>query len=526
MTTTLQGLGFHIIGGASNGTGVGANQNLDGMRALIYGQFLPALVKGGVALIYFAGHGLQVRDRNYIVPVGATISTDALLDRLIDFGSVVDAVASAVGGQGRVIALLDACREAPFSEVELRHVEQLSAPASHTSPPPIAPEPGEGGPSARGLGLFGIKQNQAAQSAPKRRFWQKAEENARVFVGFATAPGYLAYDSGAGENSPFATALGRHLGTRALEFNQVYDRVKLDVKDMMETQGLYQDPWSETNFDEQFFLNPQSWQPVATMGLLGLVAGALMCFGLFGSGRLADPFTQFWPWGLGFVFAAVLAYGTVKWGSGKPVHVLLALVGPTVAFAIALAILQIAPLDVTTPGARVFVSSPHRLEASQAFEILSLVAGGLIAIAMLIGRRRHRTNALGWISFMTDMALPFVIAAALLSMERLFAIYDPWLMVVSVLALLAAMVFATGCALCCKPQHSVFRGFGPITGAITIGLSAAILFLVAQTYGTTLPAQHKALLLVACGTAWFALLGAQLGYCFAYYVPEHERAPT
>lgn len=71
------------------------------------------LKKGGVGLFYYAGHGMQVNERNYLIPVGEDIkSEDEVEFSAIDANIIVNKMEDA---QNRVnIVMLDACRNNPF----------------------------------------------------------------------------------------------------------------------------------------------------------------------------------------------------------------------------------------------------------------------------------------------------------------------------------------------------------------------------------------------------------------------------
>jgi apolipoprotein N-acyltransferase len=80
-------------------------------------------------------------------------------------------------------------------------------------------------------------------------------------------------------------------------------------------------------------------------------------------------------------------------------------------------------------------------------------------------------------------------------------------------------------ALACRAQRGLFSQFGPITGAISVGLLMAVLFAFYASISNQLgmSQQQSRPLLVALGAIWHLLLGAQLGYCFTYFVPDHAR---
>jgi uncharacterized caspase-like protein len=73
---------------------------------------------------------------------------------------------------------------------------------------------------------------------------------AGTLIAFATAPGQVALD-GSGSNSPFTTALIRHLGTPGVELQQVLTRVRADV---VAATGNKQVPWSNSSLLGEVYL--------------------------------------------------------------------------------------------------------------------------------------------------------------------------------------------------------------------------------------------------------------------------------
>ena len=91
----------------------GVNVSQREMKRLIreFGQKLKA---GGSGLFYYAGHGVQARGRNYIIPVDADIQSEAdVEDSGVDVGLVLNYMDDAQNGLN--IVILDACRNNPFS---------------------------------------------------------------------------------------------------------------------------------------------------------------------------------------------------------------------------------------------------------------------------------------------------------------------------------------------------------------------------------------------------------------------------
>jgi len=87
--------------------------DLPKMFAAIRG-FGDELRAGGVGLFYYAGHGVQMRGRNYLIPVGAQIEReDEVVYRSLDAGQVLNKMETA--GNRVNIVILDACRNNPFA---------------------------------------------------------------------------------------------------------------------------------------------------------------------------------------------------------------------------------------------------------------------------------------------------------------------------------------------------------------------------------------------------------------------------
>ena len=66
-----------------------------------------------VALVFYAGHGIEVDKRNFLIPVDARLQSD----REVEFETVsLDLVSRAVeGASGLGLVILDACRDNPFA---------------------------------------------------------------------------------------------------------------------------------------------------------------------------------------------------------------------------------------------------------------------------------------------------------------------------------------------------------------------------------------------------------------------------
>jgi tetratricopeptide (TPR) repeat protein len=180
-------------------------------------DFLREAARAQVAVVYYAGHGVQIDGRNYLVPVDVQLVADRnITDGMID----MDTILAGLDDQVRTnILVLDACRNNPMEP----HVASAA--------PDRAIEAGSGlaAPTALGAG---------------------ATLGAGTLIAFATAPGKVALD-GEGANSPFSAALSRHIGTPGLEVQQMLTRVRAEV--VAKTTGE-QVPWSNSSLLGEVYL--------------------------------------------------------------------------------------------------------------------------------------------------------------------------------------------------------------------------------------------------------------------------------
>ncbi|MCB1457769.1 MAG: caspase family protein [Nitratireductor sp.] len=178
-------------------------------------QFVQKLPGTDVALFFYAGHGMQVNGVNYLIPIDAKLEDSTALDfETIDLNTVLNFM----NQDDRIsIALLDACRDNPLSRRFQRSVKATRS-------------------AFIGRGL-------AAPSAG----------SGEMLIGFATAPGEVALD-GSGSNSPFSTALARHIGEKGVDIEVMLKRVKAEVYD---TTNKEQEPWHNSALRREFYFNPQ-----------------------------------------------------------------------------------------------------------------------------------------------------------------------------------------------------------------------------------------------------------------------------
>ena len=177
-----------------------------------------------IVVVYYAGHGLAVDGRNYLVPVDADIRRHA--DVATELVSAESIVGQAKWGDARrpVILILDASHDNPFAR-------QLGSTARAE---PFVP-PG-GGRISIGRLLDEPRYGGLAR-------WSGHERN--LFVAFATDPGKVTR-----RDNPFASALAREL-RQPHEIGDVFTRVRRRVSD---ATGGEQRPWTSSALDSDIYL--------------------------------------------------------------------------------------------------------------------------------------------------------------------------------------------------------------------------------------------------------------------------------
>lgn len=183
-------------------------------------EFQDAAEGADIAVLYYAGHAIQVRDANYMVPIDAKLVAEYDAE---DEAVSLDRLLTALDPAKRLrLIILDSCRDNPFLKTIRR---KIATRALSTGLAKIVP-PGE------------------------------------TLVAYAAAAGSTAED-GDGEHSPFTTALLKHIAEPGLDIRLALGRVRDDVKKM--TDGR-QEPFVYGALGgDNISLVPAPAQPVATM---------------------------------------------------------------------------------------------------------------------------------------------------------------------------------------------------------------------------------------------------------------------
>jgi hypothetical protein len=167
-------------------------------------------VQDGAAasVFYYAGHGVQIDGRNYLLPVDVNLrDEEEVKDESIDIDELLVSRIDRAPGGARIV-ILDACRDNPFVG-RTRNIR-----------------------SAGGL----------------------AEMSARgALIAFASAPGAGAEDGPAGGNSVYTRNLAAEMVREGVEVEQLFRNVRVKVQ--QETKGR-QMPWVNTSLTVEFSFNP------------------------------------------------------------------------------------------------------------------------------------------------------------------------------------------------------------------------------------------------------------------------------
>jgi hypothetical protein len=180
-------------------------------------DFLREAARAQIALVYYAGHGVQIDGRNYLIPVDVELKPGAsVIEAMID----MDTIMAGLDDQVRTnILIFDACRNNPMAQ-------QVANAGTN-----------------RGIeGASGL--------AAPTNLGSGATLGAGTLIAFATAPGQVALD-GEGTNSPFSAALSRHIGTPGLEVQQMLTRVRAEVVSATKNRQV---PWSNSSLLGEVYL--------------------------------------------------------------------------------------------------------------------------------------------------------------------------------------------------------------------------------------------------------------------------------
>lgn len=199
-------------------------------------KFRRMLAGAEVALFFYAGHGMQMRNSNFLIPVDALLEDEDSLD----FEAVqLRTVLGLMEREPRTnLVFLDACRDNPLA----RNL-------------------------ARSLGT---------RSASVGRGFAREETGIGTLIAFATQPGNVALDGGQDKHSPFTKALLKHIETPGQDIANLMRQVRLDV---ITATSSRQVPWNNSSLTAPFVfkikpkedlraaeIEEKAWRKIAASG--------------------------------------------------------------------------------------------------------------------------------------------------------------------------------------------------------------------------------------------------------------------
>jgi len=196
LSESLKRLNFDVL--------TGTDLSSEGF-AKLFQQADGKLATASAVLIFYAGHGVQLQGENFLLPVDTPDAQN--LEQLTAHAiRLNDVIARFASRERQTFIFLDACRNNPV---------------------------GKGASVADGLAQVEVGEN--------------------TFVAFATQPGNTTVD-GAGDNSPFTTALLQNVEIPGLSISDMMIRVRNETEAL--TLGR-QVPWDQSNLREQFYFTEQ-----------------------------------------------------------------------------------------------------------------------------------------------------------------------------------------------------------------------------------------------------------------------------
>lgn len=197
IAATLETLGFEVT------LKIDATQRTMENEILQFGR---KLRKGGVGLFYFAGHGIQIAGRNYLIPIDANVDSESDIKfETVDAGRILGKMEDA--GNGINIIILDACRNNPFKSK-----------------------------------FRAMKEGLAKMEAPTGSI-----------LAYSTAPGSVAAD-GDGRNGLYTSKLLKYIKKKGLSIEDCFKKVRIEV---MEASAKSQVPWESSSLTINFYFASQ-----------------------------------------------------------------------------------------------------------------------------------------------------------------------------------------------------------------------------------------------------------------------------
>lgn len=208
-----------LMGASLNKIGFNVDVETDLNRKEIYAvvsEFSKGLPKDSVAFVYYAGHGLQIGGRNYLIPIDFTLTSEQGVPvRSYPVSDLLEQLGNASSSVN--IVVLDACRNNPFRPLGQAKYR-----------------------SFEGLGLAPVQ-------IPKG-----------TLIAYSTAPGQLAEDGKGRQNGLYAESLSKSLIEAGLPIERIFKQVAEQVRKQTLDD---QQPWFESSLVNELVFKPNPSRP-------------------------------------------------------------------------------------------------------------------------------------------------------------------------------------------------------------------------------------------------------------------------
>ena len=176
--------------------------------------------KARVAVVFYAGHGIEVNKQNFLVPVDAALQTDGDVEyEAVSLDLVINAV---LGASEFRLVVLDACRDNPF--------------------------------------LKNMQREQGSTRSISRGLARTEPTGGGTLIAYSAKEGTVAQDGMGGRNSPYVRALLRYLEKPGLEVGQMFREVRDAV---LASTGEAQEPFAYSSISAKgaYFIPPVAKRP-------------------------------------------------------------------------------------------------------------------------------------------------------------------------------------------------------------------------------------------------------------------------
>lgn len=206
--STLRRLGFEVS--------EHVNLSVKDFRRVLRNYARKLQNEAGVGVFYYAGHGVQIEGRNYLLPVDVNLrDEDEVRDEAVDVDELFVSRLERARAQVRVV-ILDACRDNPFGD------------------------------RTRSLSARGVNSGLAEMAARG------------ALIAYASAPGATAEDGPPGTNSVYTRHLVKEMLIEGIEIEQMFKNVRVKV---LRDTNQRQVPWVNTSMTANFSFNPSAKVP-------------------------------------------------------------------------------------------------------------------------------------------------------------------------------------------------------------------------------------------------------------------------